>query len=939
MKILQKKKLASIFAIVLMLAIVCAIAFQPTQATTSYMNNYKDMVYVSLSPNTLGVGQATIIAFWCDKLPPTALGEYGDRWTFDVNIIKPDGTNDTITGIQSDPVGSAYTYYTPEQTGTYVIQVYMEKHVIDGGASRGELPPFFARSGAGWWPSGQPPAVTAVPAGWKAVGVVFQDAYSQYQALTVNNDPLPHYVETPLTQDYWTRPVYDTNRGMAQVMMGQWLGANELAQYGNGGKYNPYSQGPASAHILWTKPWFDGGLAGGVATINASSSDESYYSGQSYEGYGGPQFILNGKIYYSSQTNPREGWYETDLYTGNTLYWANTTGPVIGVGSGQTSTGNVPVGAPAFGQVLTYDSPNQHGEIAYYWVTSTPGGTYTTGLTASYVTNKWEMYDDFTNQRICAIDNVTWTVKASDGRTVTEGATGTSAVGVDGSILRYNLVNLGSSTSPSWWLQCWNTTQAIMYPFYVITNSGTGTNTNWLWRPNFNQTYDGSYGLSENASIPSLTMQGTSINAIRQIIPDDQMVIIYAGYNNGTQNLPGQVVDISLKETNLGTVLYSYNFTAPQGVGDAYGQSEQFSNKDMAFGGVNIQAGVFYYQNPMTREYYIFDLKTGNLLWTAPPAEQFAFYGMGTIVFYNGQFIDCGGYSGVVRSFDARTGNFLWNWTAPFVGLDESAYQYTPTYIAALSGDGQLYLYSTEHSVNNPIRRDAQLWDVNVSNGKMVWMLTFWPSSAPILADGRLVGVDSHDNQIYCFGKGPSGTTVSAPQTVPTLGNSVMITGTVTDQTATGRRTITGSLDFSLKGTPAIGDASMDAWMEYMFHDRPKPTNATGVPISLTTIDPNGNIVDVGTVTSDSNGNFGMKYTPQVPGTYQIIATFSGSNAYGPSSASTYLAVNDAPASTPTATPLGQSTADQYFVPAIAGLFVLIIIVAIVLALLMLRKK
>jgi len=53
MKILQKKKIASIFAIVLMLAIVCAIAFQPTQATTSYMNNYKDMVYVSLSPKRL----------------------------------------------------------------------------------------------------------------------------------------------------------------------------------------------------------------------------------------------------------------------------------------------------------------------------------------------------------------------------------------------------------------------------------------------------------------------------------------------------------------------------------------------------------------------------------------------------------------------------------------------------------------------------------------------------------------------------------------------------------------------------------------------------------------------------------------------------------------------------------------------------------------------
>ena len=80
--------------------------------------------------------------------------------------------------------------------------------------------------------------------------------------------------------------------------------------------------------------------------------------------------------------------------------------------------------------------------------------------------------------------------------------------------------------------------------------------------------------------------------------------------------------------------------------------------------------------------------------------------------------------AGVVRAFDAKTGTFLWNWTAPIVGLDETPYQYSPTSYGFLSGDGQLYLYSSEHSVNNPIRRDAQIWDVNVSSGQLVWMLT-----------------------------------------------------------------------------------------------------------------------------------------------------------------------------------------------------------------------
>ena len=85
---------------------------------------------------------------------------------------------------------------------------------------------------------------------------------------------------------------------------------------------------------------------------------------------------------------------------------------------------------------------------------------------------------------------------------------------------------------------------------------------------------------------------------------------------------------------------------------------------------------------------------------------------------------------------------------------------------------------------------------------------------------------------------------------------------------------------------------------------RPKPTNAYGVDVSLVAIDPNGNYITIGTTTSDSNGNYGIVYTPEVPGSYQIIATFAGSNSYGPSSATTYLAVGDAAATpAPTAAP------------------------------------
>ena len=59
------------------------------------------------------------------------------------------------------------------------------------------------------------------------------------------------------------------------------------------------------------------------------------------------------------------------------------------------------------------------------------------------------------------------------------------------------------------------------------------------------------------------------------------------------------------------------------------------------------------------------------------------------------------------------------------------------------------------------------------------------------------------------------------------------ITGTVTDDTPSGKD----------QGTPAISDASMDSWMAYLYQQQPFPTDATGVPITLDTIDPNGNLI------------------------------------------------------------------------------------------------
>jgi hypothetical protein len=211
-------------------------------------------------------------------------------------------------------------------------------------------------------------------------------------------------------------------------------------------------------------------------------------------------------------------------------------------------------------------------------------------------------------------------------------------------------------------------------------------------------------------------------------------------------------------------------------------------------------------------------------------------------------------------------------------------------------------------------------------------------SSNIIMADGILLGLNHFDNQLYAFGRGPSATTVSTKNTVSVLGTKLMIEGTVTDQSAYGRRNSAGSLDFSLKGTPAISDASMQAWMEYMFMQQAKPTNAFGVDVTLSAIDPNGNLIPIGTTTSDMNGNYAIAYNPEVPGTYQIIANFQGTKAYGPSSATTYLTVEDA---APTSSPYPEISLPptETYILGAAVAIIIAIVIGFAVTILVLRKR
>jgi hypothetical protein len=186
------------------------------------------------------------------------------------------------------------------------------------------------------------------------------------------------------------------------------------------------------------------------------------------------------------------------------------------------------------------------------------------------------------------------------------------------------------------------------------------------------------------------------------------------------------------------------------------------------------------------------------------------------------------------------------------------------------------------------------------------------------------------------MGKGPTQVTTTASPTVASGGN-VMISGYVTDISPG-----TTGTDIKLRfpnGVPAVSDASQSAWMMYVYKQFERPTNATGVPLTIAVIDANGNYRTVGTTNADANGFYSFQWKPDIEGAYQLYVTFPGSNAYYASyGVGSFASAGAAATSSPGPT-TGTSTADQVIIPGIIGIIVVILIVGAVLAILTMRRR
>ncbi len=196
------------------------------------------------------------------------------------------------------------------------------------------------------------------------------------------------------------------------------------------------------------------------------------------------------------------------------------------------------------------------------------------------------------------------------------------------------------------------------------------------------------------------------------------------------------------------------------------------------------------------------------------------------------------------------------------------------------------YAFNNEHSPNSPLYNGYSIYCINATTGDEIYKMLSWSgqtggtgTSTAVLADGYLTYYNYYDNSIYCVGKGPSQTTVSASPKVTTFGSSVIVEGTVID-IAAGTKQAEEAARFP-NGVPAVSDESMSAWMEYVYMQQAKPLDVKGT-VELFVLDANNNYRSIGTTTTDSSGFYSYQWTPDIEGKYTVYAVFAGSESYYP---------------------------------------------------------
>ena len=326
------------------------------------------------------------------------------------------------------------------------------------------------------------------------------------------------------------------------------------------------------------------------------------------------------------------------------------------------------------------------------------------------------------------------------------------------------------------------------------------------------------------------------------------------------------------------------------------------------------------------RMLYAYDMSNGREMWKVQVGDYpwgvntFMRNGLAYGTLYSGSF------DGHVWGVDIETGEITFK--SDFAGntpAQENPYG-TWAHRSLVIADGKIYTVTSEHSPTAPLMRGNKIYCFDAQSGKMLWNTSNGGQSLAI-AEGYLIApYNENDGYTYCFGKGQTAITISAPLTTVTAGTGVLIQGTVMD------------LSPGQPNTPAVSEADMSTWMQYLHQQDAalvnNPPVPNGVPVELRALGSDGALVDLGTVTSNSYGQFSIMWTPPKADKYTVYAAFAGSDSYWSSSAATALGVE---AAQETGTNQPQTTVPDNMPMFVASTAAIIVAIAIV-GILMLRK-
>jgi outer membrane protein assembly factor BamB len=698
----------------------------------------------------------------------------------------------------------------------------------------------FQLSFAGQWVNITAGMITGFGPAPTSVNNYYEPDTTPKMSLTVQQESVPGIPTIPPSTSYWTTPVYSENKNWGSTI-DNWLmqAYSSQPRFFNGlAAFSPYTTGPNSPHILWTTQLQEGGLAG------AMFPGKSLYASEVYQQYYIP-LIVNGKIYYvdhgPTNTGGQGGTGSNRIDNFGTRCIDLYTGQEV------FYLTNVTID---MAQTLDVETPNKHGVVPYLW--SIPGLATYAAVPAPPATGlAWEMYDAFTGNKILTIQNATG---------------GFPIFGPMGEILLYTLDYNGK------WMSLWNSTKCIDVASAPL-----------FFSPSRDTVVDWSGGLEWNVTLNA--PNGIGAPAIQAISPKDNIVLVLYG------NILFYPTDQTTYPAVLTACAYPATMTAGTTAVNPVWVQKRTNIYDFVETHFNINEGMYSFYDDLEQKVHTYDISNGNEISVSLPLSEGNLYTTiaHTWMAYGNTYV--WSYDGHVRCVEGKTGNILWDTSMGDLPYGQ-AYSVPPLMSGPTIADGKLYIGGNDHSPDSNMWVGGNLWCLDAFNGKILWNISGYYTYNS-LSNGYLTTYNGYDVKIYTYGKGPSATTVTAPTTEVAKGAAVLLQGTVTDQSPGAKQLVqTGKFNV----VPAMSDASNGAWMEYLYMQQPKPTNAVGVSVHLTAIDPNGNFQDIGTAKSDLLGNYVVKWTPPVSGLYTVTASFEGSNSYYGSEAGTSFVVSETPA-------------------------------------------